>query len=313
MNNGDLPRVGLIAGPTASGKSALALALAERYRGTIINADSAQVYRDLRILTARPDDAEEARAPHQLFGYLDGSMPCSAADWAQQASIAIDESLAEDRLPILVGGSGLYQQTLLEGIAPVPPIDPAIRTEVRSLPVADAYAALVTEDPAAAGRLSPNDTSRVARALEVVRSSGRRLAAWQEERRGGIGNRIDLRIILLLPDRVSLARRITERAGLMLGTGAMEEVAALLARTDLALDAPVRRAIGVSIVGQLLDGDLSHDEALKALATATRRYAKRQATWYRHQALPCRHLKRIDRLQDTKLLEHGIDEYFYYL
>ena len=311
MNNGNLPRVALIAGPTASGKSALALALAERHHGTIINADSAQVYKDLRVLTARPDQREEARVPHRLFGYIDGAEPYSAARWAGDAMRVIDDVITEGRHPILVGGSGLYQRTLLEGIAPVPAVDPAIRTAVRSLSVKEAYIALSNEDPVAAGKLSPNDTSRVARALEVIRSSGRPLSEWQSERGGGIGNRIDLRVILLLPDSAVLGARIRDRAQRMLQSGAIEEVEALRARNDLAADAPVLRAIGVNIVGGLIDETLDHDEAQEKLVTATRRYAKRQVTWYRHQPLQSNYTLMTTEIDDIKLLLNRVDEFFY--
>jgi tRNA dimethylallyltransferase len=150
------PPLALIAGPTASGKSALALALAEAAGGTVINADSAQVYRDLGIVSARPSAADEARVPHRLYGYRDGADSCSAADWAADAKAAIAEAHDEGRLPILVGGTGLYLRTLLEGIAPVPEIDPAVRKAVRALPVAEAHAALAREDPEAAARLRPS-------------------------------------------------------------------------------------------------------------------------------------------------------------
>ncbi|WP_375381213.1 tRNA (adenosine(37)-N6)-dimethylallyltransferase, partial [uncultured Sphingomonas sp.] len=201
-----LPPLVVIAGPTASGKSALALALAEQHRGTIINADASQVYRDLRVLTARPSPEEEARVPHRLFGYVDGACSSNAAGWAADATLAIEETWAADRLPILVGGTGLYLRTLLDGIAPVPPIDPAIRAAVRALSVADAHEALGREDPGAAARLASADTTRVARALEVVRSTARPLAAWQFERRGGIVDQVCLTPLILLPDRVELTR-----------------------------------------------------------------------------------------------------------
>ncbi|WP_342657553.1 tRNA (adenosine(37)-N6)-dimethylallyltransferase MiaA [Sphingomonas sp. NY01] len=278
-----LPKVALIAGPTASGKSALALDLALAHRGTIINADSAQVYRDLRILTARPPVEEEARVPHRLFGHVDGAdAGYSAARWASDAKAAIAEALAEDRLPILVGGTGLYLRTLLDGIAPVPAIDASVRAAVRAVPVAQAHAALMIEDPAAAARLNPADTTRVARALEVVRSTGRPLAAWQAHRHGGIADTIDPRALVLLPDRDWLFARINARFADMLATG-LEEVAALVARTDLPADAPIRRAIGVPEATALLAGHLSSDEAAAAGALATRRYAKRQYTWFRNQ------------------------------
>ncbi|WP_375182524.1 tRNA (adenosine(37)-N6)-dimethylallyltransferase MiaA [Sphingomonas adhaesiva] len=278
-----LPKVALIAGPTASGKSALALDLAKATGGTIINADSAQVYRDLSILTARPSPEEVTQAPHRLFGHVDGADSCSAARWAAEARAVIGEAHAAGRVPVLVGGTGLYLRTLIDGIAPVPAVDPAIRDAVRALPVAQAHAALAVEDPAAAARLAPADTTRVARALEVVRSTGRPLAAWHAQREGGIGGAVDLRALVLLPDREELMRRCDARLAAMFGDGAVEEVAALIARADVPADAPVRRAIGVPEIAAMLGGTLSRDEALARAQLATRRYAKRQYTWFRHQ------------------------------
>ena len=277
------PIVALIAGPTASGKSALALDLAEQANGTIINADSAQVYRDLRMMTARPSPREEACVPHRLFGHVDGAdADYSAARWAAEARAAIEQSTAEGRLPVLVGGTGMYLRTLLDGIAPVPAIDPGVRAAVRALTVEAAYLALEHEDPAAAQRLAPADTQRIARALEVVRSTRRPLRDWQAARAGGIGDAIDLRPVILLPPRPWLHDRIDARFAAMLDAG-REEVAALLAREDLPADAPIRRAIGVPEVAGWLSGSLSRDEAVAAGALATRRYAKRQYTWLRHQ------------------------------
>ncbi|ATI57317.1 tRNA (adenosine(37)-N6)-dimethylallyltransferase MiaA [Sphingomonas melonis] len=278
------PSVALIAGPTASGKSAAAIRIAERHDGVVINADASQVYADLRILTARPDAAEEARVPHRLFGHVDGAdARYSAARWADEARAAIDAVHAEGRLPILVGGTGLYMRTLLDGIAPVPPIDPAIRADVRGLPVAEAHRLLSQEDPAAAARLAPADTTRVARALEVVRATGRPLAHWQAQRVGGIGDRIRLAAAILLPDRSSLFDRIDARCETMFANGAIEEVATLLARKDLPADAPIRRAIGVPPIGEYLRDATSRDAALAQVQLDTRRYAKRQYTWFRHQ------------------------------
>jgi len=176
-------------------------------------------------------------------------------------------------------------RTLLDGIAPVPEIDPAIRAEVRALPVAEAHAALSREDPVAAARLNPADTTRVARALEVVRSTGRALHEWQARKEGGIGDRIALSAVILLPDRDWLNARIDRRFGEMLDDG-LDEAAALLARTDLPPDAPIRRAIGVPEAAALLDGRMTRGEAEAAGALATRRYAKRQYTWFRHQPGP---------------------------
>jgi tRNA dimethylallyltransferase len=277
-----LPPLALIAGPTASGKSALALALAERTGGTIVNADSAQVYRDLRIVTARPSAEEEARVDHRLYGYRDGADPCSAAEWATDATMAIDAVHAAGSLPILAGGTGLYVRTLLDGIAPVPPIDPAIRAEVRALDAARAHEWLAIEDPGAAARLRPTDTTRVARALEVVRSTGRPLARWQMERVGGIGGAVSLRALILLPPRQWLTGKCDRRFDKILSDEGIEEVRSLLAR-GLNPVLPVMRAIGVPEIQAMLEGRLTRAEALEAGRTATRQYAKRQYTWFSRQ------------------------------
>jgi tRNA dimethylallyltransferase len=283
VNIEHLPKVALIAGPTASGKSALALAIAARHDGVVINADSAQVYADLRILTARPSAEEEASAPHRLFGHVDAAdATYSAARWAAEATRAIDEVAAEGRLPILVGGTGLYIRTLLDGIAPVPAIDPDLREQVRALPVAEAHAALALLDPPAAARLNAADTTRVARALEVVRGTGRTLADWQTERVGGIGDQLDVRALILIPDRDWLNARIDQRFAEM-AESSQAEVTALLARTDIPQDAPIRRAIGVPEIAALVRGEMSKTDAIAAGSLATRRYAKRQYTWLRHQ------------------------------
>ena len=248
----------------------------------MINADSAQVYRDLRLLSARPDAAEEARAPHRLYGYRDGEDVCSAADWAADAKAAIAEAHETGRLPVLVGGTGLYLRTLIEGIAPVPEIDPAIRAAVRALPVAEAHAALAREDPEAAARIRPGDTTRTARALEVVRSTGRALKAWQAEKSGGIISEIVLKPLILLPPREWLYARCDARFEAMLSDAGIAEVRALLAR-HLPPVAPVMRAIGVREIAGYLHGAMSRDQALEAGRTATRQYAKRQYTWFNRQ------------------------------
>lgn len=273
----------LIAGPTASGKSALALAIAERHRGTVINADSAQVYRDLRVLSARPSPQEEARAPHRLFGHVDGAEDHNGARWASEARGEIAAAHDAGRLPILVGGTGLYLRTLLDGIAPVPDIDPEIRAEVRALAVGQAHEALTIADPAAAARLNPADTTRVARALEVVRSTGHTLADWQATRIGGIGGDIALLPAILLPPRDWLHERCDRRLAMMFDEGAIEEVRALVGRGDVPPDSPVMRAIGVREIAAMLDGEIDRETALDAARTATRKYAKRQYTWFRNQ------------------------------
>ena len=303
------PRLALIAGPTASGKSALAVRLAQTIeaagrRAVILNADSAQVYADLRVLSARPGEDEMGGIEHRLFGAWDGATACSAADWAAAATQAVGALHAEGAVPVLVGGTGLYLRTLMEGIAPVPPIDPAIRAEVRALPQAQARAALEREDPPAAARLAPADTARTARALEVVRSSGRSLAEWQRERSGGIGGMVDLHPLVLLPDRAWLNERCDRRFGAMMEKGAFEEVAALLARgLDPAL--PVMRAIGVREIAGWVQSQLSPTEALLAGQAATRQYAKRQFTWFRHQP-PAD----WTRAESQNCFESAVDELF---
>jgi len=276
------PPLALIAGPTASGKSALALALAARAGGVVINADSAQVYRDLRLVSARPGAADEARAPHRLYGIRDGADACSAADWAAAAKAAVAEAHAGGRLPILAGGTGLYIRTLIDGIAPVPEIDPQVRRAVRALAVGEAHAALRREDPEAASRIRPGDTTRTARALEVVRSTGRTLGAWQADRTGGIGDAVALQPLLLLPPRDWLYRRCDERFEKIFSDEGIEEVRLLLKRRLPAL-APVMRAIGVREIAAFLDGALEREAALAAGRAATRQYAKRQYTWFRRQ------------------------------
>jgi tRNA dimethylallyltransferase len=290
-----LPPVALIAGPTASGKSALALRLAEIAGGIVINADSAQVYRDLRVLTARPSPDEEARAPHRLYGHVDAARAGSAPEWAAEARLEIATAHRKGRLPILVGGTGLYIRTLLDGIAPVPAIDEAIRAEVRALPVAEAHALLAEADPAAAARLRPSDTNRVARALEVVRSTGRTLASWQNEKEGGIAGEIRLVPMILSPPRDWLRARCDARFEGMLKVGAVEEAAALIGRgLDPAL--PAMRAIGVAEIGAWMAGRIDRETMVTLAQTATRQYAKRQQTWFSRQP-PAdwpRHLEQLD-------------------
>jgi len=275
--------VALIAGPTASGKSALAVALAKTLKnGIVVNADASQVYADLRVLSARPTDEEMEGVPHRLFGHIDASDAHNAVRWADEARTVIADAHAAGQIPILVGGTGLHMRTLLQGIAPVPEIDPDIREAVRALPVADAHAALAAADPDAAARLNPADTTRVARALEVVRSTGRTLADWQRAIAGGISNDIALAPLVLLPPRDWLRERCDARLVQMFESGAVEEAEALLAR-GLNPDLPAMRAIGVPQIAGHLHGDITREEALYQTQAATRQYAKRQYTWFRNQ------------------------------
>lgn len=261
----------------------MALALAERTGGIVINADSAQVYRDLSILSARPSAADEVRVPHRLYGHIDGAAIWSAAEWAAAARAEIAAAHAAGRLPILVGGTGLYLHVLLNGIAPIPPVDEAIRAAVRALPVAAAHAALLDEDPVAAARLRPRDTTRIARALEVVRATGRPIHDWQAMTEGGIADAVTLAPIVIEPARATLYARCDARFAAMIAAGALDEVAALVAR-DLPPQMPVMKALGVAPLARHLAGALTLDAAIAEAARQTRNYAKRQLTWLRGRA-----------------------------
>lgn len=262
---------------------ALAQALGPTFgKAHVINADASQVYADLAILSARPSDDEMAGVPHRLFGHIDGADAYNAARWADDARAAIAAAHAEGAVPILVGGTGLYLNTLLFGIAPVPEIDPEVRGAVRAMEVADAHAALARLDPAAAARLNAADRTRVARALEVVQSTGRPLAIWQQAREGGIAADIMLTPLILLPPRDWLRDRCDRRLEMMFDSGAIDEAEALIGR-NLDPQLPAMRAIGVPQIAQFLTGDISHADALARTQAATRQYAKRQFTWFRNQ------------------------------
>ncbi|ALK10777.1 tRNA dimethylallyltransferase [Blastochloris viridis] len=276
----------LIAGPTASGKSALALSLALRLQGTVINADSMQVYRDLHILTARPGAAETAEAPHLLYGHVDAAVNYSAGRWVEDATRAVAEVRAAGRLPIVVGGTGLYFKALTEGLSDIPMVPEAVRATVRAeaegLSSPDLHALLAARDPVTAGKLRPNDRQRVLRALEVLTATGRPLAVWQTlPRRPRLDPAATLGVFLA-PERALLTARIDARFDAMLAAGALEEVARL---KDRRLDPllPAMRAHGVPGLIAYLDGTISLDEAISRGKADTRAYAKRQATWFRHQ------------------------------
>lgn len=272
----------VIAGPTASGKSDLAAALGASQGGVVINADSAQIYRDLSVVAATPSAGEMGGIPHRLYGVRDGAEPCSAADWAGLAKREIERAHDAHQLPILVGGTGLYIRTLLDGIAPVPDIDPAIRAEIRKAGVEENHAALKALDPDKADELNPGDTTRIARALEVVRSTGKPLSFWQARKEGGIGGSVRLSPLVLLPPREWLEERFERRFRRMMEQGAVEEVETLLQR-GLDEKLPVMRAIGVPEIAAYVRGEIDRDEAIAAGSLATRQYAKRQYTWFRNQ------------------------------
>lgn len=283
---GALPRALLIIGPTCSGKSALALGLARRLGGTVINADSMQVYRELRVLTARPTPEEEAEVPHALYGLRPASEPGSVAWWRRAALAAMAAARGAGRVPILCGGTGLYLAALVAGLADIPDPGPAARGEARtllqSLGAAGLHARLASADPASAAGLLPTDGQRIARAWEVLAGTGRGLAAWQALGRAAAPWRFAA--IQLDPPRPLLRAAIADRIGAMLAAGALDEVRALLA---LGLDPalPAMRAHGVPEFAAHLRGTLPLAAAIERTLRVTGQYTKRQATWFRHHEL----------------------------
>jgi len=283
---GGRPAAVLIAGPTASGKSALALRLAQARDGVVINTDSMQIYRDLRIITARPTPAEEALVPHRLYGSVDAAVNFSAGAYVEAAAGALAEARALGRLPIFIGGTGLYFKALTRGLSTVPPVPTEVRDAVRLRLDRDGVLALHAElarhDPAAAVRLAPADRSRIARALEVVLATGRPLADWHSETSPPLLQPDEVTAMFLAPERETLYARIDARFAAMLRAGALQEVAALAERRlDPLL--PAMKAHGVPALIRHLRGELSLDEAAAIGAADTRHYAKRQFTWFRHQ------------------------------
>jgi tRNA dimethylallyltransferase len=276
----------LIAGPTASGKSALALALARKTGGIIINADSMQVYRDLSVITARPTPQEEALVPHRLYGHVDAAVNFSAGAFVVDAARVLAEARAEHRLPIFVGGSGLYFKALIRGLSAVPPIPPEIREAVRARLARDGVEALHAElarrDSSAAERLKPRDRTRIARALEVVEATSRSLSDWHRDGLPPLLPAGTFRALFLEPDREQLYARIDARFDAMLKAGALEEVKLLAAR-NLDPLLPAMKAHGVPALIAHLKGEITLEEAAAIGQADTRHYAKRQFTWFRHQ------------------------------
>ena len=280
------PNAILIAGPTASGKSALALTLARKLGGTIVNADSMQVYRDLRIITARPARAEEARAPHRLYGHVDAAENYSVGRWCADAASALADTLRVGRVAIIVGGTGLYFKALTQGLAAVPPVPDEIRAEVRARLASEGIAALHAElarrDPGSAARLMPGDRARITRALEVVLATGRSLVDWHRDGMPAIVDPTLAAKIFLAPARTDLLARIDARFDAMLSDGAIEEVRALAAR-NLDPELPAMKAHGVPWLIRYFRGEFTLAEAAEAGKRDTRQYTKRQATWFRNQ------------------------------
>jgi tRNA dimethylallyltransferase len=279
------PEAILIAGPTASGKSALALALAEVVGGTIVNADSMQVYRDLRVITARPTPEEEARAPHRLYGHVDAAENYSVGRWLADVAPALDEVRLSGRVPILTGGTGLYFKALTRGLSNVPPVPQDVRASVRRRMETEGPAALHAElarrDPSSA-TLKPNDRTRIARALEVLEATGRPLSQWHDQGLPPLLDAARAVKVFLAPERPELRRRIDARFDAMLTAGALDEARVLISRRlDPLL--PAMKAHGVPWLIRHLDGEITLAQAAEGGKNDTRRYTKRQFTWVRHQ------------------------------
>jgi tRNA dimethylallyltransferase len=279
------PSVLLLAGPTASGKSAWALRWAERTGAAVVNADSQQLYRDLRVLSARPDAEEEARAPHHLYGVADAAEAWSVGRWLRAVLPVLEQLRAADRPAVLVGGTGLYFRALTHGLAEIPPVAPEARdaatAELDRLGEARFRRALADHDPEAARRIAPGDRQRLIRAWSVREGSGRSLSDWQADTRPALAPG-DYRTLRLDPPRAELYARCDARAAAMISGGALDEVAALVAR-GLPPELPAMKAVGVRPLAAYLAGALPLEAASAQVQGDTRRYAKRQRTWFRNQ------------------------------
>jgi tRNA dimethylallyltransferase len=278
----------LIAGPTASGKSALALELADQLGGTVINTDSMQVYADLRVLTARPTREEEVQVPHRLYGHVDAAVNYSAGSFVSDAAASLAEARAQGRVPIFVGGTGLYFKALTRGLSAVPPIPAEVREDVRARldreGVEALHAELARRDPVSALRIRPRDRTRIARALEVVEATGRALTEWHSEGQPPLLAPGEFHALFLAPERDALYARIDARFAAMLKAGALQEVERLAAR-QLDPLLPAMKAHGVPPLMRYLKGEITLEEAADIGRADTRHYAKRQFTWFRHQLL----------------------------
>lgn len=296
----------LIGGPTASGKSALALAIAERFDGTVINADSMQVYRDLEIVTARPRATALAKAPHRLYGVLGATEPCSAGRWREMALAEIGAAADAGRLPVLVGGTGLYLRALTTGLHRLPAVPHAVRDELNERLAAEGPEALHRElaarDPETASRLAPGDRQRIVRALEVLAHTGRGLSAWQSGETDGAPEGLRFLTLLAMPPRDALYAACDGRFLEMLEDGAEAEVARFLG-TAPETGCPLAKAVGVQAIAAYLAGEIPRDRMIERGQRDTRRYAKRQVTWFRHQIV-------ADMCLETKFSEINLDRIF---
>jgi tRNA dimethylallyltransferase len=300
------PRTILIAGPTASGKSGLALAIAEQLGGVVINADSMQVYRELRILSARPAFDAMARCPHALYGFVSGAEAYSAGRYGVDAAAAIASARAANRVPVIVGGTGLYFKVLCEGLSPVPAIPEPVRsfwrTEAADRPASELHALLAARDAQMAGRLAPTDRQRVVRALEVLEGTGRSLADWQRRPGRPVLCAEHATRLLLVADHEELKRAIDTRFEAMIDNGALDEVRNLLA-LGFSDALPIMRALGVAPLARHLRGQLALPDALAAAKSETQRYAKRQRTWLRRNMCAW---KAIDTQQMERILAGNV-------
>lgn len=276
----------LITGPTASGKSALAVRLARAHDGVVVNADSMQVYDTLDILTARPQPADMGGIEHRLYGHVPAGAAYSTGDWLREATAVVAELRAREKLPVFVGGTGLYFRALTGGLSDMPAIPDAVRARMRSRLAAEGaealHRALAERDPQTAARLMPGDGQRIVRALEVLEATGKSISAFQAALGPAVIDPDRAEKIVVLPDRAVLAARIDRRFGMMMQAGAVEEVKALLA-LDLPPAMPVMKAIGVPQITAMLAGEMSEAQVIERGAAATRQYAKRQMTWFRNQ------------------------------
>lgn len=275
----------IVTGATASGKSARVLELAQRRGGIIINADSMQLYREAPILTAQPNPEERESVPHLLYSVLAADDPASVARWLEMAITEIRLAWERGQLPVVTGGTGMYLAALMRGIAPVPDISPHIREEVRSMDAAALHSALSLEDAPMAARLNAGDTQRLARALEVVRATGRSLSDWQQSTTQPPLPEAHITLEIISQPTDVLAERIHARLDAMLESGGLEEVRAL-ASSGVSRDVPLMRSVGIAQLLEWCDGKSTLEQATQDAKTATRRYAKRQRTWMRHQFAP---------------------------
>lgn len=291
-------KITIITGPTASGKSSYAIDLAEEKNGVIINADSLQVYEELRIITARPSIEDEAKTPHKMYGIIDHTKQCTAHNWSKTASKHIEEAWANNQLPIVVGGTGFYIKSLTEGLSPIPEIPMEEKQKVKNeyydsknkdAALKNLYAELMKADEDTARKLAPNDSQRIIRAVEVYRYTKKPLSFWQKRPLVNPLNikreHLDINLILVMPDKEKLYKRSDDRFIKMMDMGAIEEVEKLnkLNIPDYHI---LKKAIGVNEITKYLNGELTKDEMIKQGQTATKKYMKKQMTWFRHQIKP---------------------------